>query len=61
MAACLAALFQIALVVFLRAPEGLCRFDLGHNTLRFKDAFRGELFDFCQGLGLLLRRANGRR
>jgi len=56
MAACLAALFKVALVVFFRAPEGLGRFHFGHNAFWFEDALLGKLFDLCKGLGFLLRR-----
>jgi len=55
MAACLAALFQVALVVFFRAPEGLRGLNPGYNALRLEAAFGGELFDLCLGLLLLFR------
>ena len=55
-AACMAALFEVALVVFFGAPEGLGRFYLGDDALGFESAFQGELFDPGVGLGFLLRR-----
>src|ERR1017187_5989689 len=55
-AACLAALFQVALVVFFSAPEGLGGLDLRHNSLRFEAALGGELGDFGTRLRFLLGR-----
>ena len=55
-AACLAALFQIALVVLFGAPEGLRRLDFCDDALGLEAAFGGELLDLGAGLRLLLRR-----
>src|SRR5258708_35114813 len=55
-AAGLAALFEVALVVFLGAPEGLGRLNLGDDALRLEAAFVGELLDLGLGLGFLLGR-----
>lgn len=56
MAACLATLFQITLVVFLCAPEGLRGLDHGDNALRLETALGSELLNFGASLHLLLRR-----
>jgi hypothetical protein len=56
MAACLAALFQVALVVLLGAPEGLGGLDLGDDALGLEAAFGGELLDLGASLRLLLGR-----
>src|ERR1700676_1339290 len=53
-AACLAALFEVALVVFLGAPESLRRLDPGDDAFRLESAFGGELLDLGPGLLLLL-------
>jgi hypothetical protein len=55
-AACLAALLQIALVILLGPPEGLRRLNLGHNALGLEAALGGKLLDFGASLRLLLRR-----
>jgi len=55
-AACLTALFQVALVVLLGAPEGLGRLDFRDDLLRLEAAFGGELFDFGARVRLLLLR-----
>src|ERR1035438_1639973 len=56
MAACLAALFEISLVVFLGAPESLRRLDLGHNALRHEASLCGKLLNLGERLRLLLGR-----
>ena len=59
-AACLAAFFEVALVVLLGAPEGLRGLDLGDDALGLEAALGGELLDLGAGLRLLLG-ASGRR
>src|SRR5208337_837933 len=55
-AACLAALFEIALVVLLCAPEGLGRLNFRDDRLRTEAALGGKLLDFGAGLRVLLGR-----
>src|ERR1035437_8493816 len=55
-AACLAALFQVALVVFFGAPEGLGGLHFRHNSLGFETAFGGKLRDFGARLCFLFWR-----
>lgn len=54
MAGSLATFFQIALVVVLGAPEGLCGLDLSDNGVRFETIFGEKLDDFGLSLGLLV-------
>ena len=55
MAAGRAALFEVALVVFLGAPEGLGRLDLGDDPPGLEAPFGGQLLDLGLGLRFLLR------
>lgn len=54
MTTCLAALFQVALVVVFGAPEGLGGLDLRDDTLGLEAALGGELLNLGAGLRLLL-------
>src|ERR1035437_1007452 len=56
MAACLAALFEVALMIILCAPEGLRGLDLCNDRLRFEAALSGKLLNLRAGLRLLLGR-----
>jgi len=51
----MAALFKIAPMVHLCAPEALCRLDIGHNELGLEAVGGGELVDLGACLRLLLR------